>query len=74
MALTVAAATPSVADSFPNTVPRLRMAHRPNRLPAATKQAMLLMIADWDANRLPVKVESEAVTNQLLKNKVYYQP
>jgi hypothetical protein len=45
-----------------------------SKVPAATKQAMLLMIADWDANRLPVKVESEAVTNQLLKNKVYYQP
>lgn len=43
-------------------------------VPAATMNAMLRMIADWDANRLPMKVESETVTNLLLKNKVYYQP
>lgn len=43
-------------------------------VPAATKNAMLRMIADWDANRLPMKVVSETVTNLLLKNKVYYQP
>lgn len=43
-------------------------------VPSVVKQAMLLMIADWDANRLPMKVESETVTNLLLKNKVYYQP
>jgi hypothetical protein len=43
-------------------------------VPAATQNAMLRMIADWDANRLPMKVESETVTNLLLKNKVYYQP
>ena len=42
--------------------------------PNVVKQAMLLMIADWDANRLPVKMQSEAVTNLLLKNKVFYQP
>ena len=44
------------------------------KVPSVVIQAMLMMIGDWDANRLPVKVESEAVTNLLLRNKVYYQP
>jgi hypothetical protein len=44
------------------------------KVPNVVLQAMLMMISDWDANRLPVKVESEAVTNLLLRNKVYYQP
>jgi hypothetical protein len=43
-------------------------------IPAVVKQAMLLMISDWDANRLPVEVLSEAVDKLLRKNKVYYQP
>jgi hypothetical protein len=45
-----------------------------SKVPGVAIQAMLMMIGDWDANRLPVKVESEAVTNLLLRNKVYYQP
>lgn len=43
-------------------------------IPPVVQVAMLQMIADWDANRLPMKTTSDSVERLLVKNKVYYQP
>jgi hypothetical protein len=43
-------------------------------VPARDKQAMLLMISDWDANRVPRDTQSDVVARMLMQNKVFYQP